>query len=816
MKKLTTILLLLLAAFNVSAEGFRLAGTVRDTTRQPMPFVTVALFRPDSTIAGGATTNDLGEWQITDVAQGRYTLSVTFVGYNPEQRELNITKNLADLDFTLKEEAQQICEVVVEAKRPLIERRVDKIVMNVSESPFANGTNMTDMLRKAPGVTVDKDGNVKVNGKAVTVYINGRPSYLSGDQLRGLLDGTDGSTVEKVEIITNPSAKYDAAGQGGIINIKLKRNTAAGLFGTVSAGYGGFYYKNIDGWRQNGRASLNLNYSGKQTYTSVMLSAMYGQNSSVIDSRNGLETDGHRTELHSRSVYDSGAFQYYSARISNDWMIDKKNTLGFVLSVPVMLYGMQTSGRQNYTETLVDGTAVERAGTDLASKSYSPQHTANLNYTHTFSDSLSRELTANIFYIRNDNRGTNSQMLSYDLGPVGQQGLDIRSRAVADIYSAKVDFQTMFWRTGMIECGLKWTMTNTRNRMTTDSTGIVTSTTPMDFNYSEQVAAAYITLSKQFDKHWSAKLGLRGEYTRARGEWLSADTTTGYHHFGLFPTAFLAYAPTDNWMISASYTRRIDRPSYGQMNPFVEYMDAHTMQRGNPDLRPSTGNRVSLNIGYSQYVSLAFDVSTTRNDITSKPVMLPNGDMMLSSANLGQSTRHSLSLSVTEVPLVHIKRTNTTWLTLTVSLTGANERQRDDVQMISNNWSLSVYGSLSAHLPLDFKVVVDGWYQTPEMWGYMKSSGMGMLNVAVRKQFLKKTLTLSLQATDLLNSMNVSITMAGLADGQSYTVSQEQNQRRISIGLSYNFGQAKYHKYRRVGELEESSRVGGSGGGLGK
>lgn len=208
--------------------GQNLSGVVQDTEHHPIAYATVSLLSQDSTLLTGTITDDTGAFSLAQPS-GKHLLQVSFVGYQTICQPVEAGSK--SLVLTLHEESAQLGEVEVSGKRPLVERQFDKLVLNVSNSPFAAGSNGKDILKKAPGVNVDKDGNVTVNGKSVAVYVDGRPSYLSGEQLKAMLEGTDGNTIEKIEIISNPSAKYDAAGAGGIVNIKLKRNMMQGLNG---------------------------------------------------------------------------------------------------------------------------------------------------------------------------------------------------------------------------------------------------------------------------------------------------------------------------------------------------------------------------------------------------------------------------------------------------------------------------------------------------------------------------------------------------------------------------------------------------------
>ena len=398
MKKLNLFVILMLFAVSVSAETVK--GSVINERGEAMPFVTISVLSQDSTLITGAITDDDGKYELStlDSPLSAVIIQASYVGYET---------TFGGPDFVLREETEHLKELEVKAKKPLIERQMDKLVVNVSASPLAAGSNGNDILRRAPGVRIDKDGNITVNGKSVEIWVDGKPSYLSGQQLKAMLDGTDGNTIEKIEIISNPSAKYDASGQGGIINIKTKRNMMRGLNGMLSAAYGGMYFGDVKRWLNTEYLSLNLNYRGEKTYTFGQLTQVYAQND--IDFETGRKTP--TVESYSRSGYNLD-FQYYMLKVGNDWYIDSANTLGFILNVPYMQMKQQSIDGRNYAYTIsgID-TTLSKTGTTNDIKM--PQHTANLNYTHTFSEALERELTVNVDYNRYNNSQLNFQETQY-------------------------------------------------------------------------------------------------------------------------------------------------------------------------------------------------------------------------------------------------------------------------------------------------------------------------------------------------------------------------------------------------------------------
>lgn len=795
-----------------------------------IPYATVSLLATDSTLVTGAISDEKGAYTLS-ADEGTYILKVSYVGYNTMCRTLDVAgkKQVVD-DVFLTEETEELGEVQVQAKRPLVERQVDKLVLNVSQSAFAIGNSGQDILKKAPGVNIDKDGNVTVNGKSVEIYIDGRPSYMSGEQLKGLLQGTDGATIDKIEIITNPSSKYDAAGQGGIINIKLKKNKSQGFNGMLNAAYGGMYYKNPGKYYQMDFGSLNLNYRSAKTYTSLGLTQVYAGQGQQLYMESVVPVVTGNDTLKQRSVSETTGdinFQYYNMRLSNDWYIDDANTLGFILNVPFMKIDISSEPQKSHTLLTLGNDTLEYLNNTLRQPIYAPQHTANINFTHVFNDSLSRELTMNVDYNRYANRSTNNQtneVIVNKLDPVPNLMVDTRQKV--DIYSAKLDFQTAFWKTGMIECGAKWAMSNTFNTMTTDSMlPDWRNQTVTRYDYSEQVAAAYVSAAKQFNEHWNAKLGLRGELTYAHGNFeqgAEKEKVNIKPYFNLFPTAFIGYNPNDKWSLSASYTRRIKRPSYWTLNPFVRYIDAHSYEVGNPELKPEFNNQVDLNVGWSRYISVAFNFGHTTQMHTEKIEVLPDGDRKLTWENFGTCTTHGGAVSLTEIPIVPKRnadgKIDGAWLALTANANALHfiNRASADNYVKRSFWA-SFYGCLTAYLPEDIQISVDASYETPMIVGYSKIGNSYDLNFGFKKQFLQKTLTVSLNVNDILRSSNYTEQGLGLPEGYSSLLDVTMlGSQRVSIGISYMFGQFQYHKYRKVGEQDESSRLGGNSGYGGK
>ena len=809
----------------VLAKAETIKGSVINEKGKAMPFVTISVLSQDSTLITGAITDDDGKYEL-QMANDKspivnYIIQASYVGYET---------TFGGPDFVMHEETERLAEVEVKAKKPLIERQLDKLVLNVSASPLSAGSNGNDILRRAPGVRIDKDGNITVNGKSVEIWIDGKPSYMSGQQLKAMLDGTDGNTIEKIEIISNPSAKYDASGQGGIINIKTKRNMMKGINGMLSAAYGGMYFCDVNRWLNMDMVSLNLNYRGEKTYTFGQLTQVFAQND--VD----LETYRKTPDLENYSKSGYGVdFQYYMLKVGNDWYIDSLNTFGFILQVPYMHMNQRIMDGRNYAYTVQGADTTSKSTTNTETRIQSPQHTANLNYTHTFSQALERELTVNVDYNRYNNSSLNYQETSYDEATPHSLRLDINSRQTINIYSAKVDFQTKFWKTGMIECGVKYGLSSTDNNMLTDSTlsGLRVPSDTSAFRYDEHVAAAYISVGKQFGEHWSVKLGIRGEYTYSHGTWISAKDTTSKSYFDPFPTAYVGYTSSPLGKIqqpiavSASYTRRIKRPNYFMLNPFRTYVDAYSYQEGNTELTPEFNNDVELHFSWTQYLNVTFNFAHTQDMFSQNVTILPNGMGEIKWMNFGTCTTHGGNISLTELPLVPKYATledgtrymTGAWLALTVNagwlhfINKSYEKLPDGTPVYENrNHYGYVNGTLSAYLPKDWIMTVDGNWSSPMTTGYDREGSMYFLSFGIRKMYMKKGLIFNLNVQDLARSLSFDNTNEGTQEGCTSWYRNTVRAQKVMFSLTWMFGQYQQHKQRKVGDMDELNRLGGGGG----
>ena len=812
-------LIIIFSSFTSYASVVEISGRLADKkSAEPMGFANVTVFKSNKEILAGTVTAENGEFKLSAELSGGEYLQVSFIGYKDLRIELAPEGQKTKLNLGLIElepESQSLEAAVVTAKVPLVEQKLDKIVVNVSQSVVASTSNAFELLKKSPGVSVDVNGNIQLNGQGVEIWIDGRPSKLSGSQLESLLTALNGNTIEKIEIMQHPSAKFDASGNGGIINIKTKKNFIKGLYGNVNLSYSAVpkadSYDNLQG-------SFLINYRARRSNTQLSYSTHNIGTAVDFDSVNefGPDLSLKQTSLSELRGYRRGHF----AKIGSDFYPDKKNTFGFLVNY-------YTSRNTQYTPegslaTLYSGdNVISKIETHLDEPSSMDRIDANIYYIKNFSGV--KELTLNADYGYYDSRDNGYQRsLTESAGiPAQKSAFTNNNSQYINIFSFKGDYKCSPFKKAILESGAKiattWTNNNSVRRDSTDGAFVITPSQSNLFKYTETIGAAYASLSYQINKRWSIVTGLRGEYTKANGDWISAGEKSSRDYFGLFPTIYLGYTPK-NWRLSLSYTRRIERPSFYQLNPFKNYIDATSSVTGNPNLSPSYTNSIALTAGYKSFLNISAIYSQTTDLVTQLPFFdQQTGDKIFLWDNYGKMTIAGAVLSITEYPLVK----DLFYLSLNSIICSMSNRSNVDEAgnlQKSNSLFMNHYATLTTLLPHNWKMELVGFYMSGAQSGYMKVQNMGNLYLGIKKELLQKKLTLSLAVNDLLNTSNMDIITETLTN--RYTLNQRMYQQKIEFGIKFNFGkvQSGRQNYKRENTSERVNSSSGGGistGGLG-
>ncbi|MDQ2864199.1 MAG: TonB-dependent receptor, partial [Bacteroidota bacterium] len=548
---------------------------------------TISLFKAkDSSLVKISLADKDGNFLFENIALGKYYLLVTSVGreqvYSPvlEVRSDHPGVNAGKLQLQENVKTLNEVNVAVAIKKPFIERKIDRTIINVDASITNAGTTALEVLEKAPGVTVDKDGNVSLKGKAgVMVMMDGRPSYLSGQDLANLLKNMPSNSIDQIEIMTNPSAKYDAAGNSGIINIKTKKNKVKGLNGSLIAGISQSTYTKTNN-------SVNLNYrTGKfNLFGNVNYSYWKGYNKLYIHRNFRNEVTKNLETVFDQNSQMVHTSTYQNVKAGLDFYANKKTTTGIVVSGflnPNKNKGLNTTLLQD-ADQVTDSIVVA----DNTDKGRSNNVSVNVNLRHVY-DTTGKEFSIDadyLTYYQTKDQFLVNQYLDPNYNVMRPQSeLKGTLPSNINIYSAKTDWVLPITKSSKIETGLKTSYVTTDNNALYQNntlSGYITDLGKTNhFVYKENVNAVYVNYSTQIKK-FGFQGGLRAENTNAKGHQVGdstrADSAFTKNYTNLFPTVYVSYEANNKNTFSVNYGRRIDRPDYGDLNPFYYFLDEYT------------------------------------------------------------------------------------------------------------------------------------------------------------------------------------------------------------------------------------------------
>lgn len=604
-KKLVCLLLIGCGAISLSAQSYQFSGCVQDENHLPVEVANVLLLQAkDSTYIKGMLTDSLGCFAFTQV-KGDYLLHITLIGYEGIYLPVSLQGNKNVGMLTLKTSSAFLDEVTVTAARPVIKRLVDRVVFDTHNAIATAGGNALDLLREVPGLRVDQN-SINIIGKGgVKVYINGRETKLTGDELIDYLRSYDASQIQKVEVITTPPSKYDAAGNSGIINIRLKSRPKDYLGGTVSSSY------NIGEKDHYGYGGINLNMSKGRVSSFFNAGTTQGN----------YETRETNLRYFSLNTWKGLAdYKNYMRSYYGQTGVDIALERDWTVGVQAIYNHSAPKDNNAISKTEVYDVATARLDSLLFSESHrnfkSDRLNLNFHTDKTWGDK-GRKMTWDVDYLR-DKRNENMGFLSETQTPEGAEisgtnfDYSYLQKRKVDGLSSAFDL-TLPFEKYKITTGAKVSFTNTRNRIGYD-TSDPTLVQDDYFHYKEQIYALYADYNRQFSKRFSMQLGLRMEHTHTTGISESKNTTDKHNYTRLFPTVYFLYSPNDGHALNLSLSNRISRPSQNMVNPFPFYQNKYTYARGKEDLKPSytynaeLGYTLKNNFNISLYYSYANDV----------------------------------------------------------------------------------------------------------------------------------------------------------------------------------------------------------------
>jgi hypothetical protein len=811
MKKIITFLSLLTSITAFAQNPGLISGRIVDESNtQQMESSTVSLLKQiDSSLVKTTLTDKAGNFSFGQVNEGSYIVLATSTGYSKiySQNILITATNLIASTGSMKisKMSKNLKEVTVNSKKPIIERKLDKTILNVEASITNTGSTALEVLEKAPGVSVDKDGNISLKGKqGVIIMMDGKPTYMSGADLANFLRNLPSSNLDQIEIMTNPSAKYDAAGNSGIINIKTKKIRQVGFNGSLSTALGQGVYSKTNN-------SLNLNYRKNKVNVFSTISGNYRGNYQQLDIHRRYINDDKST----KAIFDQESFakknRYnFNAKVGMDYYANKKTTFGFVVT------GYTTPGNETGTNTSFlkssTGNIDSIVTADRKEKYTWKSGGINLNMRHIF-DSTGRELTADADYLHyNANKDQFFSNNRFNPDWIKKSGSDLKGElpSVIKIYSAKIDYSHPFKKDLKLETGIKYSDVSTDNDagyfIVTDGLKKVDYDKTNKFIYKENVNAVYANLSKTVKK-WGFQAGLRAENTNYEGRQFGnalhpeQDSSFKNSYTNVFPTAYISYNANDKNQFGFSFGRRINRPDYEDLNPFLFFLDEYTAGAGNPFLRPMYSNVFEATHTFRQFLTTTLNYSRTI-DLFNETFEEKGYMTIVRQGNYGLNNNASLAISA-QVPFAKWWNTNLYGEARHQQFTGELYGKQLDIS--GSNFLLNMNNQFT--MKKGWSAEVSGWYRTKAVEGQLLIESLGQLNAGVQKQVLKKKGTVKVSVRDILKSSNGS----GRINFQNTEASfQNTNDSRVAtLSFNYRFGKPikGLQKRKTGGAGDEQNRI---------
>ena len=777
-------------------------GQIVDKENQPVSFANVVLLNAKDSVSviKGMISEDDGSFLFEEIENRPYVLKISFLGFADYIKRFEVEGNTNLGKIELQETSNSLDEVTVKARKPKIERKIDRISFNVENSVISS-LNTYEILKRTPGVIVSQ-GELLVKNRPATVYINDRKVYLSTAELEQLLSGLSGENVKSVEVITTPPARYEAEGSGAILNIVMSKNPSIGYKGSVNAsntvavlpkyslGTSQYYKTN------NLNAFASYNFNANNIYKNDESNVTY------------FEPDGSENSTWLGDFERDTKNYAHSLNTILDFTLSEKSSLS--LSANLNFTPKNDSDLRGQTDIY---SASGRLDSLFTTDSRLENEAKNMLFNADFSTSLGEngaKLSAQVNYIRYDKDQDQDLNTTYFYG----NGDEIRNNIImtramqnSDIYTGQVDITTNMGSLP-VETGIKYAGITSNSALDFYNNTFALQVDELSdaLDYDENIYAAYFSTSKELGK-WSLKAGLRGEYTDISGISAQNGLVNDQDYFQLFPTFYAMRSLGEESSISLEYNRRIERPRFQSLNPFQYYINENNVKEGNPALVPGIANKVLFN--YSYKGALFFDLYWDRVDHSPSVLSFQdNQNQLLRTVNDNLDYTQQFSLDITYANFV------TNWYYLYGYLSGfymenqiyARESAAETYTIdtfsaflnVGNYFYFGGDGTFSGNVNTYFlpNILAGSYkYENPQFG----------LDLGLRKTFMNNKISVSINAEDILRTMNIPMQSQYLnQDNGFYAISET---RRITFGVRYNFGNFRLNDNNRAINADEETRL---------
>lgn len=799
--------IILFVTCNVLGQSyFQISGTIADEKDKGLDLALVILLNERDSIIKATYTDQDGSFEFSNIKSGNYVIDIAILGYDSSQKPINVSGNDTQINIgkvSLLTSSKLLETVTINAKTPYVERKIDRTVVNVDALIANAGSNVLEALERAPGVSLDQNGAIKLKGRSgVTVFIDDKPTYLSGSELENYLKSLPASTVKQIEIMPNPPAKYEAAGNSGVINIITKRSKTFGFHGnTVVSLQQGRYTRSNNSLNLNfnkNKVSLYANINGgfRNSFQDLNINRYYKNGENV------------RTSSFAQNSFIVKDGQSGNVKVGLDYYLSDKTTVGISAKGLLSKAGDQTDNTAFVRDA--NQSTINRVLADNNTDNFFNNGTLNV-YLKQMLDTLGSVLTIDADYVvYHSGSDQLFKNFIYDQQDKLSYADIINGDIPSDIaiYAAKADYTKPLGTTSKFEAGLKTAFTKTDNEAIYTNTvdGITTPDYGLSnkFLYDEWIHAAYVNVNKKVGKV-DLQLGLRAETTTLKGRQLGnviqPDTNFTRTYTNVFPTFYASYQADSvgNHIWSFSFGRRIDRPFFQDLNPFISPLDKFTFYGGNPGLLPTYSNNFSLTHTFKNRINTSVNYGLTTDGIN-ETLEIREGIYYSRPGNI--STNHTLSFSIDGTSDI------TKWYRLNTYLELGHQIFESALYTEQLNASGTYFAANvtnSFQLGKGWNADIRGDYQSDVVYAQLLIKSFGTLNLAAQKKILKDKGSLKLSLSDILYTRRADGIINNLKDTDADWNSRLDT-RSATLAFSYRFGKSTSNKPKHNGTGSESEQ----------
>ena len=805
--KATSFFFLLFSA-TIFGQQSKISGTVLDQNNAPISFVTVLVNNVSeekgasgAVFVKGTTTDDLGNFTLENVEHGNYTLHFSFIGFQSQTKQIHLTSPVFLGAIVLLESSEMLDQAVITLKRPTIQKSPGRLVFNVENTSVASGS-VLDVLRKTPGVVVSQQG-VSVKNNSPVIYVNNKRVYLSSKETLSLLESTNGSLIKSVEVITNPSSKYDADATT-VLNINTTRAVAVGYKGSASGVYQQAVYAKYNLATAHFYKNDWLNAYGSYSY-SPRKEFKEDENNTRFFAPDETTTSGYRDSYFTR-VTKSNAHQ---ANVVLDLTANEQHSFGVSARVfvsPNKRFENQALSLNTNRQRELDSTFTTASG--------STRNTSNiaLNASHTFSLANSEtQLVTQANYITYSADRAQDVETNYFL-PSGQQlrnnNFTTTGNQASTIFTGQIDLSAPLV-SGALDWGLKISDIKTSSAQDffdqTEQGAVLNPSLSDDFQYQENIFAAYFNITRDWEQ-WSLDLGLRAEQTEVRATSKNLGEVNNQYYFELFPKMSLLYAANENNSFGLSYSRSIARPNYESLNPFRYFINENNYTDGNPNLVPEIDSKYTFSYTHNNTWFLEAYYWHIKNPLEELRFQ-NNTTRALQNLETNLIKGYQYSLDITYAKSV------TSWWYLQVVTSGffiENEflaQQSAQQTALANTYGFygQIYSGLVLSEQANITSDVTALYISNLIFGSYTYKNQFNLSASVRKKIWDKKASITLGVDDIFNTNNIPVVSRYANQDNGYFARTES--RLFRVGFTYNFGNSKLRDNNREITTKESDRL---------